>query len=146
MPLTGLVLVGISETECVNGPGSYTGIIDYIFAENNYDTAKPQTVVNSRIIKVCIEYLSGQRSFKFFVDKEIIQWTDPWFASLSMTIYPNLVEKEAIPESWNSLLYGGALPIIEQIYSVIMTAILLLTLIGCSLSLSLFPSCSYVLS
>jgi len=131
MPLTGLILIGISETEGVNGPGSYTGMTDFIFAENNYDTDKTQEDVNDRIVKVCKEYLSGQRSFRFFIDKEIVQWTDPWFASLSMTIYPNLVEKDSISELWNSLLYDGPLPMIERFFSVVMTMILILTFIGC---------------
>ena len=130
LPKSGWILMGISETDGVNGLGSYTGLTDFYFAENNYDTDKTDEAIRERISKTCKEYLSGERSLGFFVEKEIIQWTDPWFASLTMTFYPQLVDEGVISDAWKNITSDKLLSLFERIYSVVLQAIFFLAVVG----------------
>lgn len=90
VPTLAYIYMGINAVDGVGGPGSQDGSNWEIFEENNCDAKATNKDAWNRITKIFSEYISGQRSLKFFVDKVKFQWLDPTFGSRRIieTNYP----------------------------------------------------------
>ena len=81
VPTLAYVYMGLSAVDGVGGPGSQDGSNWKIYEENNLDVKATNRDALNRIAKIFSEYISGERSLKFFVDKVKFQWLDPTFGS-----------------------------------------------------------------
>ncbi len=77
-----LVLMGMTSEDGVAGPGSYNGM-HVRFLKIYADEATSVAIKDS--IKVAGEYLTGERNPRFFFEKTIYQWMDPYFGAITMT-------------------------------------------------------------
>lgn len=87
LPYSSWILMGIQSTDSSAGPGGYDGSTLKMFDDNERNEEKTDEQARSEISDVISEYLQGDRSLDFFTYKTISQWTDPWFSSLTMTVY-----------------------------------------------------------
>ena len=94
VPTLAYIYMGIASVDGVGGPGSQDGSNWEIFEENNCDAKATNKDAWNRIVKILSEYLSGERSLNFFIDKVKFQWLDPTFGSRRIieTNYPELGE------------------------------------------------------
>lgn len=81
VPTLAYVYMGLSAVDGVGGPGSQDGSNWKIYEENNLDVKATNRDALNRIAKILSEYVSGERSLQFFVDKVKFQWLDPTFGS-----------------------------------------------------------------
>jgi hypothetical protein len=80
------IVMGLSTSQnTVAGPGSYNGLPETVMQEGE-TTAEASARLYATVQTILSEYLSGARSFSFFVEKTLYQWTDPWFGSLTLTL------------------------------------------------------------
>jgi hypothetical protein len=86
MPASCWVMMGVSS-DGVLGPGGYDGTSIALFESFGRDEERTDRAAKEQIQAALSDYAHGRRSLLFFVDKTRIQWTDPWFNSLTMTIY-----------------------------------------------------------
>lgn len=90
VPTLAYIYMGINAVDGVGGPGSQDGSNWTIFEENNCDAKATNQDAWNRIVKIISEYMSGERSLSFFVEKVKFQWLDPTFGSRRIieTNYP----------------------------------------------------------
>lgn len=90
VPTLAYIYMGINAVDGVGGPGSQDGSNWLIFEENNCDAKATNKDAWNRIVKIFSEYLTGERSLSFFVEKVKFQWLDPTFGSRRIleTNYP----------------------------------------------------------
>lgn len=90
VPTLAYIYMGINAVDGIGGPGSQDASNWEIFEENNYDAKATNKDAWNRIVKIFSEYLSGERSLSFFVEKTKFQWLDPTFGSRRIieTNYP----------------------------------------------------------
>lgn len=81
VPTLAYVYMGLSAVDGVGGPGSQDGSNWKIYEENNLDVKATNRDALNRIAQIFSEYVSGERSLKFFEDKVKFQWLDPTFGS-----------------------------------------------------------------
>lgn len=81
VPVICTIYMGLTSTAESGGPGSQDGSYVEIFIENHYDAAAANRDALRRIGKVVQEYLSGERSLAFFLEKTEYQWLDPSFGA-----------------------------------------------------------------
>ncbi|MCM1175272.1 MAG: glycosyltransferase family 39 protein [Blautia sp.] len=81
IPVTCTIYMGLTSTEGSGGPGSQDGSYGDIFVENNRDGAAANRDAIQRILTVAEEYLTGERSLRFFLEKTEYQWLDPTFGA-----------------------------------------------------------------
>ena len=98
VPTLAYLYMGLSAEDGAGGPGSQDGSFVEIFLENNCDVKATNQDALNRIVKILGEYISGERNFKFFVDKVKFQWLDPTFGSRRI-IEANYVENGEPPNS-----------------------------------------------
>ena len=117
LPMTGWILMGIRSENGVNGPGSYDGSTEFLFADHNYNTAETDAEIREQLRETGREYLQGKRSLSFFLDKSVIQWCDPWFSSATMTVYPELIDGYDQNSLYPTLISEGILKNEEIVFS-----------------------------
>ena len=90
VPTLAYIYMGLSAVDGVGGPGSQDGSNWAIYEENNLDVKATNRDAINRLKIIFKEYVSGERSLKFFVDKVKFQWLDPTFSSRRIieTNYP----------------------------------------------------------
>lgn len=88
VPATCTIYMGLTSTEGAAGPGSQDGSYTDLFNENKRDAAAANRDALRRIGQVVLEYMTGERSLSFFVQKMQYQWLDPTFGARK-TIVPN---------------------------------------------------------
>lgn len=98
VPTLAYFYMGLSAVDGAGGPGSQDGSFVQIFLENNRDVKATNRDALNRIMKIFSEYISGEREFKFFVDKIKFQWLDPTFGSRRI-IEANYTENGEPPNS-----------------------------------------------
>lgn len=98
VPTLADIYMGISAEGGFGGPGSQNNSNVGIFIENNCDSEATSKDAWNRIKKIVSEYISGERSLEFFVDKVKFQWLDPTFGSRRI-IESNYVENGEPPNS-----------------------------------------------
>ena len=81
VPTLAYVYMGVSAIDGLDGPGSQDGSNYKIFEENDCDAKATNKDALNRIVKIFKEYIGGDRSLNFFVDKVKFQWLDPTFGS-----------------------------------------------------------------
>lgn len=81
IPVTCTIYMGITATDVSGGPGSQDGSYGDIFVENNRDGQAANRDAIQRIFTVMREYLTGERSLRFFLEKTEYQWLDPTFGA-----------------------------------------------------------------
>lgn len=79
VPASCTVYMGLTSVAGASGPGSQDGADARVFTENNCDEKAANKDALNRIFKVVNEYLTGERSLRFFVEKTEYQWLDPTF-------------------------------------------------------------------
>lgn len=79
------VVMGLEETPL--GPGGYSGYIENVFIENNYDAAKIKEASIAEIKKILTRMSENLLSdgISFFARKNAFQWNNPTFISLDRT-------------------------------------------------------------
>ena len=98
VPTLAYVYMGLSAVDGSGGPGSQDGSFVQIFYDNNCDVEATNRDAMNRIVKIISEHFTGERDFKFFVDKVKFQWLDPTFGSRRI-IEANYVENGEPPNS-----------------------------------------------
>ena len=98
VPALADIYMGISAVGGYGGPGSQNNSNVKIFMENNCDPEATSRDAWNRIKKIISEYISGERSLGFFVEKTKFQWLDPTFGSRRI-IEANDVENGEPPNS-----------------------------------------------
>jgi hypothetical protein len=85
-PTSRTIAMGISVTEQygLTGTGSYNASFDNVYEECNYNINETDRIFRDEISAVLHQYMNHERSPKFFVEKTVYQWLDPWFASLGI--------------------------------------------------------------
>lgn len=107
VPTLAYFYMGLSAVDGVGGPGSQDGSFIEIFMENNRDVKATNKDALNRITKIFSEFISGERSLKFFVDKVKFQWLDPTFGSRRI-IEANYTENGEPPNSEAYLRVRGS--------------------------------------
>lgn len=107
VPVTCTIYMGITSTTGDSGPGSQDGSYTDIFIENNCDGEAASQDALQRISLAVKEYFTGERSFKFFLEKTEYQWLDPSFGARKIIRMnnPNMGEpsnSEAFTAFYNS--------------------------------------------
>lgn len=92
VPALADIYMGISGEGGYGGPGSQNNDNVNLFMDNNYDAEATSEEAWKRIKIIILEYISGERSFNFFVEKTKFQWLDPTFGSRKI-IETNDVDK-----------------------------------------------------
>ena len=98
VPTLADIYMGISAEGGYGGPGSQNNANVNIFMENNCDPEATSKDAWNRIKIIISEYISGERSLNFFVEKTKFQWLDPTFGSRRI-IETNDVENGEPPNS-----------------------------------------------
>lgn len=106
-PYAGDIYMG-TTSDGIAGPGSFDHSNYAFYWDYGDDAGKYALEEDKKVLK---EYLSGERSVKFFFEKTVYQWLDPWFNALVMTCNPNMFEH--MPEDFLSFIYG---PVPKVIY------------------------------
>ena len=94
VPAICTIYMGLSSTAEGGGPGSQDGSYAQIFMDNNRDAAAASREAVQSIGKVMKEYLSGERSLTFFLEKVEYQWLDPSFGARKVINLNN-------PDAWD---------------------------------------------
>lgn len=81
VPVTCTVYMGLTAVKGAAGPGSQDGSYTEVFLENNCDGEAANRDALQRIAVVMKEYLTGERSLSFFLEKTKFQWLDPTFGA-----------------------------------------------------------------
>lgn len=93
------------------GYGSYdgSGVEQYYEFGPEVTREESQTAIRTAVI----EYLHGERSLGFFVQKTVCQWCDPWFNSAVMTVY---LWNTSVPISdhYRTFMQGSMMQAIEK--------------------------------
>lgn len=83
VPTEAWIAMGItSDSEFAVGGYTVRGLNLYY----DYGTEQAREISRQDISDAISDYVSGQRSLTFFIDKTICQWCDPWFSSAVMTV------------------------------------------------------------
>lgn len=98
VPTLAYIYMGLSAVDGAGGPGSQDGSFVQIFYDNDCDVEATNRDAMNRIAKIISEYFTGERDFKFFIDKVKFQWLDPTFGSRRI-IEANYVDKGEPPNS-----------------------------------------------
>lgn len=83
--LTWIVMGLSSSSNTVAGPGSYNKLPETVMQDGE-TTAEASARLFTSLKTILAEYLSGERSLSFFIEKLLYQWTDPWFGSITLTL------------------------------------------------------------
>lgn len=81
VPVTCTVYMGLTAPIASGGPGSQDGSYTEIFNRNKQDGKAANAEAVQGIIHVIGEYITGERSLKFFLEKTEYQWLDPTFGA-----------------------------------------------------------------
>ncbi len=98
VPVSCTIYMGITATEGSGGPGSQDGSYTEVFNENRRDGAAANADALRRIARALREYMTGERSLSFFLQKIQYQWLDPTFGARK-TIVLNDPNTGAAPNS-----------------------------------------------
>lgn len=98
VPTLADIYMGISGEGGYGGPGSQNNDNVNLFMDNNCDAEATSKEAWERIKIIIWEYISGERSIDFFVEKTKFQWLDPTFGSRKI-IEVNHVDKGEPPNS-----------------------------------------------
>ncbi len=116
IPVSAYIVMGLESEEGACGEGSYNVFSNDVYSESGYDTALAEKKCREIIKKDIGEYLRGERSLRFFRKKMEIQWLDPWFGGLTMTIK----SPRTSSEKHNRFMESGALPAAEKYLYILM--------------------------
>ena len=86
LPASAWILMGITSDANL-GPGGYDGSSVDLFYGNESNSAKTDIAAKEGIRNALIAYRNRDRSLTFFEEKTTVQWLDPWFNGLTMTVY-----------------------------------------------------------
>ncbi|MBR1913982.1 MAG: glycosyltransferase family 39 protein [Lachnospiraceae bacterium] len=114
-PTIALIASAIDEYHSPDFPGGATEE-KHLYEEFGRDTNRTADYSKERAIKIILEYINGQRSLSFFVNKIRHQWLDPWFGGVTMTVYST----DSGDESWDHFTSSSILPLLEQYLSVLL--------------------------
>jgi hypothetical protein len=93
------ILMGLSSKDGVNGAGSYSFVIDRLYADFGGDTAAMNAHVKKELASTISGFFSDPKTaYIFFREKQKWQWTDSLFGSLkeSLSLYTDLSGREDI--------------------------------------------------
>ena len=85
MPATCTIYMGITSEKGNDGPGSQDGTHAVLFAESHHEEGLANRNAVKKIREVIKEYISGERDWKFFLEKTKYQWLDPTFGARKIT-------------------------------------------------------------
>ena len=114
IPPTGHMLMGLMAVDD-NMPGNYNGASQRIYEELGYDTDAADAKARQLAAEALRDFVTGNRSLKFFLVKTECQWLDPWFGGITMNVYDAEYRGAYDNEKWDSFLYGK-LPMVMQGY------------------------------
>ena len=83
-PILPRILMGVDAYSENPAPGFYNGICLSVFRECNYDAALANEVSVGHIRNSLVALHEQGRFVKFFAEKTLDQWLEPWFSALSM--------------------------------------------------------------
>ena len=84
-PILPRILMGVDAHSENPAPGFYNGICLSVFRECNYDAALANQVSIGHIRNSLVALHEQGRFVKFFAEKTLDQWLEPWFSALSMS-------------------------------------------------------------
>lgn len=129
-PATAIILMGITsdgeKTMC--GPGSYDASTVALYTEAGNDHDAANKLAKERLKVAIGEYLSGKRSWTFFLRKIRNEWSDPWFSAAVMTVYP--WNSDQVSEAFTAFLEGNFMSGMQEFLTVYMMSVYLLALIA----------------
>lgn len=127
VPAEGYVLMGITSYG-ISGPGSYDGSNIQAYVDNGMVNSITKQQLQQQIRTAVEEYRTGVRDKKFFREKTISQWCDPWFNSLTMTVYLWDTSKP-VPSGMQTFLESSRFSRTEDILTVFSSLVYLLACI-----------------
>lgn len=127
VPAEGYVLMGITSYG-LSGPGSYDGSNIQAYVDNGMVNSITKIQLQQQIRTAVGEYRSGVHDKKFFKEKNISQWCDPWFNALTMTVYLWDTSKP-VPSGMQEFLESSRFSRTEDILTVFNSLIYLLACI-----------------
>ena len=110
-PSSAYIYMGLTSYTEDGGPGAQDASFYKLFAENNYDAEATNKAAIKLILNVCGEYIQGERSLDFFVEKVKYQWLDPTLGARKIIDTNDInmgepVNSEAYMKFYNSGLRG----------------------------------------
>ncbi len=125
-PVVSWIYMGMTSEDGVAGPGSYNDDSLRLYKEHGNDTSAYVIQEDIRILK---EYMTGQRDIRFFHEKTLYQWLDPYFNALTMTC--NSDSLMSFTEEFRAFLHGNVpKAFYKYILRYFLTFIYIMALIG----------------
>lgn len=108
LPPLATVAMGITAETEDGGPGAQDGTFFTIYQENDFDASKTNEAAITKIKKAASEYIHGERSWEFFLEKTKYQWLDPTWGSRKtiMTNWEEPFNSETFMTFYNSSIRG----------------------------------------
>lgn len=108
LPPLATVAMGITAETEDGGPGAQDGTFFTIYQENDFDASKTNEAAMTKIKKAASEYIHGERSWGFFLEKTKYQWLDPTWGSRKtiMTNWEEPFNSETFMTFYNSAIRG----------------------------------------
>lgn len=108
LPPLATVAMGITAETEDGGPGAQDGTFFTIYQENDFDASKTNEAAITKIKQAVSEYIRGERSWGFFIEKTKYQWLDPTWGSRKtiMTNWEEPFNSEAFMTFYNSPIRG----------------------------------------